>query len=71
MTLHKKLRASKLDGGDCAASGLWCQEKRLLDIVVRLWKVAASNPGPLTGERGPIEPRELIGREIDCTPAAY
>ena len=30
------LRASKRDGGDCAVSDLWCQEKRLQDIVVRL-----------------------------------
>ena len=37
---QKMLSANKLDGGDCAASGLWCQEKRLQDIVVRLWKVA-------------------------------
>jgi hypothetical protein len=31
-----KLRLDECDGGDCAVSGLWCQEKRLQDIVVRL-----------------------------------
>src|SRR5258708_21198437 len=36
----KKLRAGNVDGGDCAASGLWCQEKSLQDIVVRLQGVA-------------------------------
>jgi len=46
----KTRRASKLDGRDCAASSLWCQEKRLLDIVVRLWKVATGKFRPLTEE---------------------
>jgi hypothetical protein len=32
----KELRVNKCDGRDCGASGLWCQEKRLQDIVVRL-----------------------------------
>src|SRR6266446_6228708 len=32
----QKAQDKQRDGGDCAASGLWCQEKRLQDIVVRL-----------------------------------
>ena len=30
------MRAQACDGGNCGASGLWCQEERLQDIVVRL-----------------------------------
>jgi hypothetical protein len=33
---RKTAPGRQLDGGDCGASGLWCQEERLQDIVVRL-----------------------------------
>jgi len=38
------------DGGDCAATSLWCQEERLQDIVVRLrrsgdWQIPTADLG--------------------------
>jgi hypothetical protein len=41
---RKTLRTSNRDGGDCGASKLWCQEKRLQDIVVRLREGVAVDP---------------------------
>src|SRR6266849_994955 len=39
LALRKKmLRTGTRDGGDCGASGLWCQEERLQDMVVMLRK---------------------------------
>jgi hypothetical protein len=41
---RKTLRTSNRDGGDCGASKVWCQEKRLQDIVVRLREGVAVDP---------------------------
>ena len=65
---NKMLRASKPYGRNCAVSDLWCQEKRLQDIVVRLlgwglrtgdlWKIGpfetASERGSARKSRGPF-----------------
>jgi hypothetical protein len=39
--------------------------------VVRLWKAAAGESRPLTGERGPIKARARTGKEIESTLPAY
>ena len=46
------LRASKPYGRNCAVSDLWCQEKRLQDIVVRL-------RGGVTGELRLVKDRPI------------
>jgi hypothetical protein len=57
------------DGGDCAAGTLWCQEKRLQDIVVRLQR---ARPGRGTGkERVPAGRRAVRERQAVMAKALF
>ena len=70
------------DGGDCAATSLWCQEERLQDIVVRLrrsgdWQIPTADLGK-TGQanqatgadwRGNRENRSYVLRRSDSCAA--
>ena len=62
---------SRRDGADSDANALWCQEKRLQDIVVRLRWSSAEELRFVEDRPNRNSPRARTGKEIVRTLVAY